>query len=80
MSFDPSVLSWKDWILVGVALGIWIANRGRRHMGERLGSVEKITAVLSKLAGVETDHDSGPGRPRRRAHDDDRTPPERPPR
>jgi len=80
VSFDPSVLSWKDWILVGVGIGIWIANRGRRHMGERLGAVEKIAAVLARLSGVEVE-DSGPGRPRRpRTHDDDRTPPERPPR
>jgi hypothetical protein len=46
-------------------------------MGERLGTVEKITAVLAKLSGVEVD-DRRP--PRRRTHDDDRTPPERPPR
>jgi hypothetical protein len=77
VTFDPSVLTWKDWIMVGVGIGIWIANRGRRHMGERLGTVEKITAVLAKLSGVEVD-DRRP--PRRRTHDDDRTPPERPPR
>jgi hypothetical protein len=78
VNFDPSVLTWKDWILVGVGIGIWIANRGRRHMGERLGAVEKIAAVLAKLSGVEVD--DRPARPRRRTHDDDTTPPERPPR
>lgn len=43
---DPSqILTWKDGIYIGVAIGIAIANYGRRHMGERLGTVEKLIAA-----------------------------------
>jgi len=65
VQLDPSVLTWKDWILVGVIIGQALAARGRRFMGERVGAVERAVLVIAKSAGVELDPDSNPDlRPR----------------
>lgn len=67
MQLDPSVLSWKDWLIVGWALATMWHARSRRAQGERLGVVEKAIVALAKSAGVELDDDSSPGQPRKRA-------------
>jgi hypothetical protein len=54
MNFDPNVLSWKDWILVGVCIGLYLANRGRRHQGERIGRVEH---VIDRMLGLHSSDD-----------------------
>jgi hypothetical protein len=66
VSFDPSVLSWKDWFLLGVVVAMWFNARARRAQGERLGTVEKAIVAIAKTAGVELDEDSDPGKPKRR--------------
>jgi len=83
LNVDPSVLSWKDWLIVGWGLATLWHARSRRSQGERLGTVEKAIVLIAKAAGVELDEESSPGRPRRprrsSGHDNERTPPERPP-
>lgn len=61
-----TVLTWKDGILLGIGIGLWLNSRGRRHQGERLGVVERAIVVLAKSAGVDLDEDSDPGRPRKK--------------
>ena len=60
MNVDPTVLSWKDWLLVGVSIGLWLGNRGRRHMGERVGALEKAVAAALGLAGDSAKHERKP--------------------
>lgn len=50
MTFDPNVLTWKDWVMVGVIVGLWLANRGRRVQGERIGALEK---ALARVLGID---------------------------
>lgn len=66
MPFDPNVLTWKDWILVGWAAAMLWNSRSRRSQGERLGTVERAVAVVAKAAGVDLDEESNPGQQRRR--------------
>lgn len=61
-----TVLTWKDGILIGIGIGLWFNARGRRHQGERLGALERGMVLLAKVAGVDLDEDSSPGRPRER--------------
>ncbi len=36
-----------DLVLAGVVIGMWLSNRGRRYMGERIGRLEELIAVLT---------------------------------
>ena len=74
MPVDPSVLSWKDWLIVGWGLATLWHARSRRSQGERLGTVEKAVVLIAKAAGVELD-DERPRRPRRHDNDRGRNPP-----
>lgn len=65
MTIDPAqLLTWKDGILIGIIIGQALNARGRRHQGERLGTLEKAVVALAKSAGVDLE-DSSPGRPRK---------------
>ena len=66
MNIDPAaILTWKDGILIGIIIGHVLNARGRRHQGERLGTVEKAVVALAKSAGVNLE-DSQPGNTRRK--------------
>jgi hypothetical protein len=66
VNFDPSVLSWKDWFLLGAVFAHLLNARARRDQGMRIGTVERAIVAIAKTAGVELDEDSDPGKPRRR--------------
>lgn len=38
-----------DVFLAGVAVGVWVAGRNRRHTGERIGAVEDSVAEIRGL-------------------------------
>jgi hypothetical protein len=65
LQIDTTVLTWKDWLIVGWALATLWHARSRRSQGERLGTVEKAIVLIAKAAGVELDEESNPGRPRK---------------
>jgi hypothetical protein len=49
MQIDLTHVSWHDVLLLGIAIGIWIGQRGRRVQGERIGALEK---AIAKALGV----------------------------
>lgn len=63
MQFDPSVLSWKDWVIVGWVLATLWHSRSRTAQGKRLGTVERAIIAIAAKAGIELDEDSNPGVP-----------------
>lgn len=69
MTIDLSHVSWHDVLLIGVIVGMWIGQRGRRDQGKRIGDIEKdLTRVLAAVLGFndsgKRDKPSDPGRPR----------------
>lgn len=66
MSFDPSALSWKDWLVVGWVLATLWHARSRTAQGQRLGTVERAIIAIAAKAGIELDEDSNPGVQQRR--------------
>lgn len=61
-----TLLTWKDGLLLGVLIGLWLNARGRRHQGERLGVVERAIVAIAKSKGIDLEEDSNPGRQRAR--------------
>ena len=45
-------LNLRDALELGILVGVWIATRGRRRQGERLGQVEQLLTKILAARGA----------------------------